>query len=82
MKMGIPLKTAMGMTLNERIAYEPLADYHVDGYVEAYTNLLASNGLRILTHPAVRSRLTRLIRQSVLRRFLRGQSIYACYLRT
>jgi SAM-dependent methyltransferase len=65
-----------------RIAYEPLADYHVDGYVEAYTSLLARWGLRIFAHPAVRSRITSLIRKSGLRRFLRGQSIYACYVRT
>jgi len=65
-----------------RIAYEPLADYHVDGYVEAYTSLLASWGPRIFAHPAVRSRITSLIRKSGVRRFLRGQSIYACYVRT
>jgi 2-polyprenyl-3-methyl-5-hydroxy-6-metoxy-1,4-benzoquinol methylase len=65
-----------------RIAYEPLADYHVDSYVEAYTSLLASGGLGFFAHPAVRSRITGLIRKSGLRRFLRGQSIYACYVRT
>jgi SAM-dependent methyltransferase len=65
-----------------RIACEPLADYHVDGYVEAYTNLLANKGLGMFTHPAVRSQLSRLIRKSGLQRFLRGQSVYACYLRT
>jgi 2-polyprenyl-3-methyl-5-hydroxy-6-metoxy-1,4-benzoquinol methylase len=65
-----------------RIACEPLADYHVDSYVEAYTNLLANKGLHMFTHPAVRSQLSRLIRKSGLQRFLRGQSIYACYLRT
>jgi 2-polyprenyl-3-methyl-5-hydroxy-6-metoxy-1,4-benzoquinol methylase len=65
-----------------RIAYEPLADYHVDGYVEAYTSLPVSRGLRILAHPAARSRIASLIRKSGMKRFLRGQSIYACYVRT
>ena len=65
-----------------RIAYEPLADYHVDGYVEAYTGLLASKGLRIAAHPAFRSRMGVLIRKTGIQRFLRGQSIYACYVRT
>jgi SAM-dependent methyltransferase len=65
-----------------RIAYEPLADYHVDGYVEAYTGLLASKGLRIVAHPAFRSRMGVLIRKTGIQRLLRGQSIYACYVRT
>jgi hypothetical protein len=65
-----------------RIAYEPLADYHVDGYVEAYTGLLDSKGLRIVAHPAFRSRMGVLIRKTGIQRFLRGQSIYACYVRT
>jgi len=75
MQQWFPLKLV-------RVAYEPLADYHADGYVEAYTDMLASKGLRILTHPLVRSRLSGLVRKSGLQRFLRGQSIYACYLRT
>jgi hypothetical protein len=65
-----------------RIAYEPLADYHVDGYVEAYTDLLASRGLRILAAPAVRSRLAVLIHKSGFQKLLRGHTIYASYLRT
>jgi SAM-dependent methyltransferase len=65
-----------------RIAYEPLADYHVDGYVEAYTGLLASKGLRFFAHPAFRSRTSDLIRKTGIQRLLRGQSIYACYVRT
>jgi SAM-dependent methyltransferase len=75
MQQWFPLKLV-------RIAYEPLADYHADGYVGAYTDMLASKGLRILTHPAVRSQLSKLVRKSGVQRFLRGQSIYACYVRT
>jgi 2-polyprenyl-3-methyl-5-hydroxy-6-metoxy-1,4-benzoquinol methylase len=65
-----------------RVAYEPLADYHVEGYVEAYTRLFGDRGLRIMMAPAVRSRIIRLIRKSGLQKRLRGHSIYACYLRT
>jgi SAM-dependent methyltransferase len=65
-----------------RIAYEPLADYHVDGYVEAYANLLASRGVRIFVAPSVRSRIASLIRKTGLQKLLRGQSIYVCYVRT
>jgi len=65
-----------------RIAYEPLADYHVDGYVEAYTGLLAGKGLRFFAHPALRSRTSGLIRKTGIQKLLRGQSIYACYVRT
>jgi 2-polyprenyl-3-methyl-5-hydroxy-6-metoxy-1,4-benzoquinol methylase len=65
-----------------RICYEPLADYHIDGYVEAYTDVLARAGVRVVAAPGLRSRLSRLLRVSGLRRFLRGQSIYVCYERT
>jgi SAM-dependent methyltransferase len=65
-----------------RIAYEPLPDYHLEGFVDAYMSLLAARGLRILAFPSVRSRLARLIRKTGLQKHLRGQSIYACYERT
>ena len=65
-----------------RIAYEPLADYHVEGYVDAYMGLFASRGLRILNAPSIRSRFVTLIRKTRLHKFIRGQSIYACYVRT
>jgi SAM-dependent methyltransferase len=64
-----------------RIAYEPLASYHVYGYVEAYTDLLASRGLRVLTPPRIRSLIARLIGVSRIQKLLRGQTIYACYVR-
>jgi SAM-dependent methyltransferase len=65
-----------------RIAYEPLADYHVEGYVDAYMGLFASRGLRVLATPSVRLRIASLVRKSGLHKLLRGQSIYACYVRT
>jgi 2-polyprenyl-3-methyl-5-hydroxy-6-metoxy-1,4-benzoquinol methylase len=64
-----------------RIVYEPLADYHVHGYVEAYTNLFASRGLQALTMPRIRSLIARFIQTSGLRKVLRGQTIYVCYVR-
>jgi len=64
-----------------RVAYEPLADYHVGSFVEAYTDVLARGGLRFLAHPGIRSRVARLIRKSGAQRILRGQTIYACYVR-
>lgn len=64
-----------------RVAYEPLEDTQVDAYVGAYTNFLCENGLRVSVWPAVRSRVGRVIRSPRVRRFLRGQTFYASYLR-
>lgn len=63
------------------ILYEPLADYHVDGCVEAYASFLSTRGFGVLTTPRMRSKIAYFIRTSGIRKFLRGQSIYACYLR-
>jgi SAM-dependent methyltransferase len=64
-----------------RTAYEPLADYHVDGYVEAYANLFATRTSRVFSLPKVQSLIAGLIRTSGIQRTLRGQTIYACYVR-
>jgi SAM-dependent methyltransferase len=63
------------------IRYEPLADYHVDGYVGSYMSLLATRGLSALTMERVRFSIAHLIRLLGIQKVLRGQSIYACYLR-
>lgn len=63
------------------ILYEPLADYHVDGYVGSYMSLLSTRGLSPLTVERIRFSIGQLIRISGIRKVLRGQSIYACYLR-
>jgi SAM-dependent methyltransferase len=63
------------------IDYEPLADYHIEGYVEAYSGLLAGRGLRALAAPRIRWSVARLIRAFRMNRVLRGQTIYACYVR-
>ena len=64
------------------IAFEPLAEYHVRGYVEAYTGLLARRGLFVGTSPLLRAGLSKLLGTSAIRRHLRGHSIYACYERS
>jgi SAM-dependent methyltransferase len=65
-----------------RTAYEPLADYHVQPYVDAYASLFSRYGLRFLNIPRVRFLKSRLIKASGLQKLLRGQTIYACYVRT
>jgi SAM-dependent methyltransferase len=65
-----------------RICYEPLADYHVEAYVESYGGALSRAGVGIAALPVIQSRLARVVRASGLQRFLRGQSIYVCYERT
>jgi SAM-dependent methyltransferase len=62
-----------------RIAYEPLADYHVEGYIDAHMSRFSR---RLLATAGMRSRLAALIRKSGVQRLLRGQTIYACYTRT
>jgi SAM-dependent methyltransferase len=64
-----------------RVAIEPLANYHVHDYVGAYWRALSKSWLRIPSIPAIESRLARAIQILGLRRFLRGQTIYACYTR-
>jgi SAM-dependent methyltransferase len=60
-----------------KISYEPLADYHVDAYVEAHTKIVSRFGSRAT--PWIRSRLSRVVRTLGLPQLLRGQSIYVCY---
>jgi hypothetical protein len=65
-----------------RIAYEPLADHHVEEYVDGHIGALSRVGLRFVRHPAVRAAGLRLIRKSAIQKRLLGQTIYACYLKT
>ena len=65
-----------------RIAYEPLQKYQVEWYVEAYERVLRRLGLGSLVHPWIRSRTTRLIRDSGVRKLLKGETLYASYVRT
>ena len=65
----------------QRVAREPLQDYHVDDYVQAHTHRLSEAGLRFSVHPGIRSRLARIIRSSGIQRYLLDQTIYACFQR-
>ena len=65
-----------------RTAYEPLTDDHIEFHVDTYAGALKRRGLGFLVPPGVTWRTYRLIRYLRLIRFLRGQNIYACYVRT
>ena len=62
-----------------RVAYEPLADYHVEGYVKARMRILSALGFGRLGETRIRSTIARFIQISGMRKFLRGQSMYACF---
>jgi SAM-dependent methyltransferase len=64
-----------------RIACEPLEDSRVGSFVEANEGFFRRFGLRSLPHPRIRSLAIRLIGNPKLRRFLKGETIYACYRR-
>ena len=63
----------------DQISCEPLADYHLQDYVNAYANLLSRSGFRFLDSPRVQTGLVRLIRAFGVRKLLRGQSLYASF---
>jgi SAM-dependent methyltransferase len=65
------------------IRYEPLAPYHVAGYVEAYCRFWSTQWpflCRYLSVGRIR-RITDILRQRGLYRFLRGQSLYGVFQR-
>jgi 2-polyprenyl-3-methyl-5-hydroxy-6-metoxy-1,4-benzoquinol methylase len=64
-----------------RTAYEPLTDGQVELYVDTYGSILRRRELGFLIHPEIRAQTIRLIRRLKIGRFLRGQNIYACYVR-
>jgi SAM-dependent methyltransferase len=64
-----------------RVACEPLQEYQVGWYVEAYEGVLRRRGIGGLVHPWIRSRTVRLLKRPGIRRFLKGETIYACYVR-
>jgi len=66
-----------------RVHNEPLADYHVSDYTEAYLSAWSKRrGLHALSHPRVKSMAVGLIRRSGAQRFLRGHTLYGCFERT
>ena len=64
-----------------RLAYEPLPIYRTDWYVTVHESMLRRYRLGRLIHPWLRSRALRLVRNPRVRRFLRGDTIYGCYVR-
>jgi 2-polyprenyl-3-methyl-5-hydroxy-6-metoxy-1,4-benzoquinol methylase len=64
-----------------RTACEPLTESQVELYVDTYASILRRRNFGFLIHPWVRARTIRLIRRLGVGRFLRGQNIYACYVR-
>lgn len=64
------------------ISYEPLTDYQIEWYVDTYGSALRTRNLGLLAHPWIRAQTIRLFRRSGIGRFLRGQNIYACYVRS
>jgi SAM-dependent methyltransferase len=63
------------------VAFEPLPDYQLHDYVEAYWRALSKSWLRIPSIPAIQELLTKIVQLSGLRRFLTGQTVYVCYTR-
>jgi 2-polyprenyl-3-methyl-5-hydroxy-6-metoxy-1,4-benzoquinol methylase len=66
----------------QHINYEPLTDYQIEWYVDTYGSALRRRGLGLLAHPWIRTQIVRLIRRLGIGGFLRGQNIYACYVRS
>jgi SAM-dependent methyltransferase len=65
-----------------RIAREPLASAHIDGYVETHGRILGDGAVAKRFGPAIKTAAARTLRNSGLHRLLRGQGLYACYERT
>ena len=63
-----------------RTAYEPLGD-QTRLYVDTYARILRQGKLRFITHPWFYWRTVRLIDYFGFNKILRGQNIYACYVR-
>lgn len=65
----------------ERMEMEPLAEYHVNGYVDAYCSVLGSYGIKKLLRPRIKSGFSKLLKQKGLRKFLTGHTVYVSYTR-
>lgn len=64
-----------------RIDCEPLTDNQIELYVQTYARSLRKRELGFFMHPWIYTRAVRLIRYLRLGRLLKGQNIYACYVR-
>lgn len=73
------LSPLLGIRL-ARLVTEPLAPYHIDAYVNSHAQRLRSHPFgSLLANRLTRKIASALLRTTPLPRFLRGQSIYACY---
>jgi len=63
----------------ERMMFEPLADQHVEMYLEAQGRRIAGKSMAARPFQKVRALLSRLVRMSGMNRALRGHTVYACY---
>jgi|HubBroStandDraft_5_1064220.scaffolds.fasta_scaffold83644_2 2-polyprenyl-3-methyl-5-hydroxy-6-metoxy-1,4-benzoquinol methylase len=64
-----------------RFGYEPLPDHQIELCVDTYESILYRYRIQILFHPWLRTRLIAAIRRLKFNRFIRGQNMYACYVR-
>jgi SAM-dependent methyltransferase len=62
-----------------RMALEPLAEYHVENYIDAHTDRLARTVLPPANHPFVKSRLRQFLVRTGLRKLLTGMTVYAAF---
>ena len=63
-----------------RERHEPLAPYHISGYVEAYTSLLRQSRLGFLLHWSMLSRvLISGLYRTGLYRLCKGEALYVCF---
>jgi hypothetical protein len=61
---------------------EPLAEYHVDGYVNAYCSVLVNYGVvRHFYRLGLKWWLPEFLKRTGLRKLLTGQSLYASFVR-
>jgi 2-polyprenyl-3-methyl-5-hydroxy-6-metoxy-1,4-benzoquinol methylase len=61
--------------------YEPLPEDQIQLCVDTYDSALRRHGLAFLLHPWLRTRAITGIQKLKLNRFMRGQNMYACYVR-
>ncbi len=62
-----------------RIVTEPLASYHVYDYAHTYLTKLSQKTFPVLAHPRLVRLATKSIEFSGVNRWLKGETVYACY---
>lgn len=80
MEVASGLPKSFPLTL-EDVRLEPLAEYHVDGYVDAYLSGWGHGILGRVFPVRMHALLRRVLKNRSLRHMLRGQTLYASYCR-